>query len=295
MFDEEYLAVAKAARAKVGFLKRSPFGYFVSSILAGFFVGIGVLLAFTIGGLLKGAVYTKVVMGCAFGVALSLVVMAGAELFTGNNFVMTAGMLHREIRVRDGLLLFVVCLIGNLVGAVILALLYHLTGLGTALGVNEFFLASAETKMTMPFFDLFFRSVLCNILVCLAIWCTFRCKSESGKLTMIFWCLFAFITTGFEHSIANMSLLTYALFAGSGGAITFVNWLYNLGVCILGNMVGGILISLCYFAISRGSRQKPQVESAEVSGNLDSNVEVKTDDLKVINEEKKAEKKRKTK
>ena len=85
MFEEEFAAAAAAARAKAAFLKRNPAGYFLASMLAGAFIGFGVLLAFTIGGLLEGAAYTKVLMGVSFGVALSLVVMAGGELFTGNN------------------------------------------------------------------------------------------------------------------------------------------------------------------------------------------------------------------
>ena len=106
MFTEEYGAVAAAAVGKIALLKKNPVGYFLSAFLAGMFIGFGVLLAFTVGGILTGEIYGKIVMGATFGVALSLVVMAGAELFTGNNFVITAGMLHKTARVRDGLLLW---------------------------------------------------------------------------------------------------------------------------------------------------------------------------------------------
>lgn len=263
MFEEEYLSVASAAGKKVELLKKNPFGYIVASLLAGIYVGIGVLLAYTIGALLSGAIYTKVVMGLAFGVALSLVVMAGGELFTGNNFVMTAGMAHKTVKIKHALLLWLVCWLGNLLGAVVLSLLYYLTGLCKAGAVADFVVSSAVTKMTLPFFELFFRALLCNVLVCLAIWCTFRCKTEAGKLTMIFWCLFAFITTGFEHSVANMTLLTVALLCGSAPGLSFVNWLYNLGVCTLGNMVGGILIALCYLVVSKCRQQKPEPQKTQ--------------------------------
>jgi nitrite transporter NirC len=90
------------------------------------------------------------------------------------------------------------------------------------------------------------------MLVCLAIWCSFRCKSESGKLIMIFWCLFAFITSGFEHSIANMTLLSIGLMAPFSASIGFVGYFYNILIVSLGNMVGGILfIALPYFLISK--------------------------------------------
>lgn len=91
MFSEEVGAAARAARSKSTLLKKNPLGYFISAMLAGVYVGFGVLLAFTAGGVLGGAPATKIVMGATFGVALSLVVMAGSELFTGNNLVMSLG------------------------------------------------------------------------------------------------------------------------------------------------------------------------------------------------------------
>lgn len=240
MYRDEIIAISNAAKTKVEFLKKNSAGYLLASILAGMFIGFGILLIFTIGGLLAGAPYTKVVMGVSFGIALSLVVIAGAELFTGNNLVMTVGMIEKQIKVSDGIKLWVLCWIGNLIGSVVLALLF--TGSGFAEGpVGEFIAGSALTKMTIPVLPLFFRGLLCNILVCLAVWCGFRCKSESGKLIMIFWCLFAFITCGFEHSVANMTLLTISLLSPCGAAVTFGGYFYNLLVVTLGNMAGAII------------------------------------------------------
>jgi nitrite transporter len=89
-------------------------------------------------------------------------------------------------------------------------------------------------------------------LVCLAVWSSYRAKSESGKLIMIFWCLFVFVTAGFEHSIANMTLLTIALLKPFSAAVSIGGYFYNILVVILGNMVGGILlVALPYAAISR--------------------------------------------
>lgn len=119
MFREEYNAVCNAAAAKVALLKNNPLGYFVLSMLAGIYVGFGILLIFTIGGMMAGNPYAKIVMGAAFGIALSLVVMAGAELFTGNNFVMTAGVLKKKVTLADTLKLWLICYIGNLVGSIL--------------------------------------------------------------------------------------------------------------------------------------------------------------------------------
>ncbi len=251
MFKEEFSASANAAKNKVSLLKKNPVGYFVLSMLAGMFIGFGALLSFTIGGMLAGVPGAKIVMGLAFGIALSLVVIAGAELFTGNNLVMFTGMLKKTISVKDGIVLWIVCWLGNLAGGILLALLFYGTGLSTG-ATAEFFASAALGKMTASAVNLFFRGVLCNALVCLAVWSGFRCKSESGKLIMIFWCLFAFITTGFEHSIANMTLLTSALLNPAGQALTITGWIYNLLVVTAGNMVGGIgLVAIPYFLASK--------------------------------------------
>lgn len=242
MFQEEVQAVSKAAQAKVSMLGKKPLAYFLLSMLGGIYIGIGILLAFTAGGYLSaaGSPAAKIVMGVSFGVALSLVVLAGAELFTGNNLVMGTGIMTRSVTAGQAVKLWVVCWIGNLAGSILLAVMFSVTGLASG-DVGSFMAKMSEAKMAVPPLPLFMRGVLCNFLVCLAVWCGFKLKSESGKLIMIFWCLFAFITTGFEHSVANMTLLTIGLLNPMDYTVTIGGYLYNLGIVTLGNMVGGIL------------------------------------------------------
>ena len=251
MFREEISAVAKAAETKLNFLVKNPAGYFISSLLAGIFVGFGVILIFSINGLMAGLPYARIVMGAVFGGALSLVVLVGAELFTGNNFVMTVGLLQGTVKTRGVLKLWLICLIGNWLGAILISFLY--VGSGLASGpAGEAIAIAADVKMSMPWLPLFLRGVLCNTLVCLAVWVSFRLKSESGKLILIFWCLFVFVTAGFEHSIANMSLLTIALLKPFATAVSIGGYFYNILVVIFGNMAGGILlVALPYWVISR--------------------------------------------
>lgn len=228
----------------------------MASILAGAFIGFGILLIFTIGGLLNGQPYAKIMMGVSFGIALSLVIMAGAELFTGNNFVMSVAAMGKSIRWRDAVKLWIVCYVGNWIGSILLALIFAGAGLASG-AVGEFIAASSAAKMSVDVMPLFLRGVLCNILVCLAVWCGFRCKSESGKLIIIFWCLFAFITSGFEHSIANMTLLTIALFSPFEAAVSLGGYFYNIIIVTLGNMFGGILcLAIPYFIISKNANKK---------------------------------------
>lgn len=251
MFQEEFSALANAARAKTVLLKENFAGYFVSSMMAGMYVGFGITLIFTIGGLLTGAPFAKILMGMCFGIALSLVIIAGSELFTGNHLFMTAGLVENTVNWSQTLWLWLVCFIGNWVGSIVMAWMFWQAGLAVG-PVGEFIAGVTATKMNLPLGALFFRGILCNFLVCLAIWSSFRVKSDSGKLIMIFWCLFAFITTGFEHSVANMTLLTIGLFAPFKANITMLGYFYNIIVVSLGNMVGGILfVALPYAMISR--------------------------------------------
>ena len=250
MFKADFTKTASGAESKTAMLRNNPSGYFILSMLAGAYIGIGVLLAFTLGGQLEGAPYTKLIMGLSFGVALSLVVMAGAELFTGNNMVMAMGILDKRIRLSDGVKLWIICWLGNLVGAVVLAVIYHLTGLGAG-AVGTFMASAAAAKMSLGIVPLITRGILCNFLVCLAVWCAGRATSDIGKLIMIFWCLFAFITTGFEHSIANMTLMTIALLNPMEQAVSIGGYFYNLLFVTLGNMIGGIVfVALPYYAAS---------------------------------------------
>lgn len=264
MFKEEIRAAAKGAENKLRLLNTHPAGYFVLSMLAGAYIGFAVLLAFTVGGQLAGTPAVKLAMGACFGVALSLVVAAGGELFTGNNMVMAVGLLEKRIRLRDAAKLWMVCWAGNFAGAIALSILYLLTGLYTG-AVLEAVTDAAVLKMTAGFVPLLTRGILCNILVCLAVWCSFRLSSDAGRLIMIFWCLLAFITTGFEHSIANMTLLTLSVInSGGNEAVTMSGYWFNLITVTAGNMIGGIVfVALPYWLASREGKNSDEAVMLE--------------------------------
>lgn len=256
MFQDEFNFLAETARKKSKFLENNFIGYLMAAMLAGLYVGLAILFIYTSGGMLAGAPYVKIVMGATFGIALSLVLIAGSELFTGNNMIMPAGMLKNTVSLGQTIKLWVVCYLGNWIGAIIVSLMF--IGAGLASGpVGEFIASTTATKMSIPAMHLFFRGMLCNILVCLAVWCNYKMKSESGKLIMIFWCLFAFITTGYEHSIANMTLLTVGLLKPMGAAVSLGGYFYNLSIVTLGNIVGAILfLTIPYYTISKEKAEK---------------------------------------
>ena len=256
MFQQEFSAAADAAAGKYRLLSRSPLSYLLLSMLAGAYIGFGVLLTNTIGASLQGSPFTKLILGLAFGVALSLVVMAGAELFTGNNLVMAAGVIKGKVTLLQALGLWTLCWLGNLLGAMLLAGVYDLSGLGQN-GVGEYMAAAAAAKAGAGIVPLFCRGILCNILVCLAVWCGFRAKSDAGKLIMVFWCLFAFITTGFEHSVANMTLFSAVLFRPSLEGLTLAGALHNLLWVTLGNLVGGVVfVALPYASAAKAAEKR---------------------------------------
>jgi nitrite transporter NirC len=241
MYQETLGKITTLAQGKLALLNKSRGRYFILSMLAGLYVGLGIILILTIGGAMGDDPAKKLVMGVSFGIALSLVIMAGSELFTGNNMVMTAGSLDRKVSWKDTLRIWLWSWFGNWAGSILVAGLFFLSGLAAG-STAEFVGKVSAAKMTAPAVQLFFRALLCNVLVCLAVLSGIKLKEETAKLIMIWWCLFAFITSGFEHSIANMTLLTIGLFAAPGADVTMQGYLYNLGIVGLGNLVGGAVI-----------------------------------------------------
>lgn len=233
--------IANAAAQKCSFLNRSLLGYVVLSMLAGAYLGFAIALIFSLGGPLvaAGSPLAKLVMGASFGLALTLVIFAGAELFTGNNMVGAIGGLSRRLTWAQVAQLNLWSWVGNLLGSLGLAWLIIQSGVFAKGATADLIEKVAAAKMSLPVWELFVRGILCNWLICLAVWTASRTTNEVAKLMLIFWCLFAFIGIGFEHSVANQSLLGMALFLPHDAAISWTGFWYNQLFVALGNMVGG--------------------------------------------------------
>lgn len=253
MYNEDITTVCESAYKKNSLLKKNFLGYFILSMLAGIYVGFGVLLAYSVGGYIHNDfIGYKLIMGICFSCALSFVYFAGAELFTGNTFVMAMGAIRKKVTWLDAIKVLVICYIGNFVGSVILALLAVGAGVLNSPEIGGFIAEYSQTKMSLDPFQILLRGILCNILVCVATWCGYKMKSESGKLIMIFWCILAFFTTGFEHSVANMSLLVIGVINPYETGNTFMGIFYNLSLATIGNIIGGILfLAIPYLIISK--------------------------------------------
>lgn len=243
MFTELLDDVLKVVNKKYSYFKTYKSGYFLSSMWAGAAIGLGIILIAVIGAYGEKYEYamTKAVMGFSFSMALSVVLMFGVELFTGNNLLMTVGGLEKSLRWKDVLLLWVFNYVGNFAGALVLALIYANTGVGANL-VGDYLIEMAVLKTSPSFMELLMKGILCNVLVCLAVLIAIKMKSESGKLIMIFWCIYTFITCGFEHSIANMTLFSLSALLDQGQTVSYALMVKNLLPVTIGNVVGGGII-----------------------------------------------------
>ena len=185
----------------------------------------------------------------AFSVGLILVVVGGAELFTGNNLIVMAWV-HGKVTLASLMRNWVIVFLGNAVGAVGAAFAMHWSGALTIGGgaVGETAVAIANNKLALDPFQAFFRGVLCNALVCLAVWLCFAAHSVSGKILSIIFPVSAFVAIGFEHSIANLYLIPVAML--HGGVFDITGFGVNILIVTAGNIVGGgVFVALSYYVI----------------------------------------------
>ena len=241
----ERIEAAGVAKANLGLLETLTL-----SVLAGAFIAFGAMfytVVVTDTGLGFGP--TRLLGGLAFSLGLILVVVAGAELFTGNNLIVMAwadGRIGLSALLRNWGIVYG----GNFLGAAASAIFIHWSGtLAMQNGaVAETALAIADAKISLTIEEAFARGILCNALVCLAIWLSYAARRVSGKILAIIFPITAFVALGFEHSVANMYFIPVAIMQSAG--VTVVDLLYNLVPVTLGNIVGGAgFIGLVYWIV----------------------------------------------
>jgi nitrite transporter NirC len=241
MFAETVSKLADVGAGKARFLEHNPLGFWVSSMMAGIYVGFGILLIFSLGSVLDPSV-RPLVMGASFGLALILVVFAGADLFTGHTMSMTLSVLERRASWNALGAVWATSWLGNLAGALLLAALFVTGGGGLiTTASSEFLYKAAAAKMNMDAVPLLARAILCNWLVCLAIWMSARIAHDGARMIAIAWCLFAFIASGYEHSIANMTIFGVALLSKHPDTVTWGGMAWNLVWVTIGNTIAGAL------------------------------------------------------
>lgn len=210
---------------------------FTLGLLAGIFIAFGgAFYTLTVTGSTLGFEPTKLLGGAAFSLGLVLVVVAGAELFTGNTLIVMAWA-DGDVSLAELFRNWTVALLANAAGAVLIAILVYYSGVLDAGSVRETAVKIAEGKLGLGFIEAFIRGILCNALVCLAVWLTFAARRVSGKAIAVIFPITAFVALGFEHSIANFYLIPVGMLAGAEGTLGDVAG--NLVPVTLGNIVGG--------------------------------------------------------
>ncbi len=224
------------------------------AVLAGAFIAIGALFSTTVTTGAAGALpygVARLLAGLAFSLGLVLVVTAGAELFTGNNLIVMAWASRRVSTVRVARNWGLVYA-GNMVGAVATAVLVHASGWGSADGGRTGDLATsiAVAKTSIPFGEALARGILCNALVCLAVWLTYSARTTTDRIIAVILPITAFVAAGFEHSVANMYFIPLGILEGGAGAPSWAGFAASLVPVTIGNVIGGaVLVAAVYWVV----------------------------------------------
>jgi formate/nitrite transporter len=237
----------------------------VLSLLAGFYIAFGAQLATVVtqdAAARVGVGLSKFIGGSVFSLGLMLVVICGAELFTGNT-LLTKASLHGRIPWGKVWSNWTVVILGNLVGSLFFAWLMYESRLWQSSPVADHAIAIAAAKAKLPFTVALVRGILCNWLVCLAVFMATAARDISGKILACYVPIMAFVASGFEHSVANMYFIPTGLFleAGLGRDIPGLDlkgFIGNLVPVTLGNIIGGVIfVAFAYWYIHlKGTRKE---------------------------------------
>ncbi|MBI5699275.1 formate/nitrite transporter family protein [Candidatus Saganbacteria bacterium] len=238
-------------------------------LLAGVYIGFGAELMTMVThdlGKFVGLGFARFMGGAVFSVGLMLVVIGGAELFTGNNLILT-GVIKGEVSWLDMFKNWAVVYLANFAGSLILVYIMYYSGLWAfnQLGVGASALSIASAKVNLTWMEAFMRGIGCNWLVCLAVWLALASKDVTGKVFGIFFPIMAFVASGFEHSVANMYFIPMGLLLKSNVAVVSasgvaaeklanLSWrgfiFHNLIPVTLGNIVGGAVFVGAVYAFA---------------------------------------------
>jgi formate transporter len=270
---EALLPAAMAARAEEVGVKKAATDIptlLVLSVLAGAFIALGAIFATTVsaGGNELPYGVTRLLTGVVFSVGLILVIVGGAELFTGNNMIVMAWA-NGKVATRDLLVNWIVAFAGNFAGAILTAgLMFYTTQYtfgGGAVGLAA--LSTADAKASLAFVPALALGIMCNVLVCLAVWMCYGARTLVDKIVTIVPPIAAFVAAGFEHCIANIYFIPMGLFIKAGApdsfwasigktaadfpALTWANFLLgNLMPVTIGNIIGGsVMVAAVYWFV----------------------------------------------
>lgn len=248
-------------------LLQTPSRLAVAAMLAGVWIGVGDVLMWSAAGPFTAAGHpaAKIVSGAVFAAALTMIVFAGSELATSAMMILPLGALRRVISWWQAVGALAAVFVGNLMGSFAFAWVMVRTGVLASGAAHDAWATYLAGKIEHTPSELFWRGVMCNVLVCGAIWAAGRLQSEAGKAIAIFWCVLGFVASGFEHVVANMTTFALGLIGG-GVDVSWADFATNMGVVGLGNLVGGaVVIGVGYLHVAGSLRAPREVPESDLT------------------------------
>ena len=241
MTDRGYVEkTADAGVGKVALLQEDPLRYMLRAVGAGMGLTLVVFVYWVLKQNLHDIPVGAVIASAFFGVGLMIIVFTNTELFTSNNMYLTVSSAEGRTSWRQAALLWISCYFGNLAGAILVALLLVGAGSLGQLPSDHALFDGAVFKAQQAGSVVFFKGILANWIVCLAVRVALRCKEDVAKILVLILIIFIFVYLGFEHSIANMG--TFSLAMLGGGTLSAGDALHNLFYSTIGNVVGGVVL-----------------------------------------------------
>lgn len=238
MYYSDVKKLTDSSESKVNIADSSLIKYFGRAAMAGIFILLATILSNVVGAVLsKNYPEAAKISGAAlFCFAIIAIVFFGGELFTGNNLVMFVGLINKKVSLKATLKIWIYSFIGNFIAIFVFSYIFVASGASLEI-IKPYIEPIISAKVDLSVIQLIFRGILCNFIVCLAVYSGIRLKSETGKMILMFFCVFTFVVAGFEHSIANLALFSIGYFAF--GSIPLAGALNNLLWVVIGNIIGG--------------------------------------------------------
>jgi nitrite transporter NirC len=256
MFDRSIVKKSAASGLKkMTLLEENPVRYLSRSVLAGMYLSIVVLVFWSIVNNMSDPSVGKLLGSAFFGVGLSIIIFTNSELFTSNNMYMAVSSAEGLTTWGQCVKLWAACWIGNFIGAIAISLVLAGGGVLSALPADHALYSGAIHKAHQTAMVIFFKGILANWIVCLAVWVQLQLKEEISRFLALILVVFIFLYLGFEHSIANMGTFSMSLLGQ--GTLTLGDAGFNLLFSTLGNIVGGaVFVGLPYCFLNPVNSEK---------------------------------------
>lgn len=240
------------AMTKYHMSKDDPFRFFIRSVVAGMYLGIATIISYTLAVVLNNVSNeaAKIAFAGAFGIGLVIIVLLGSELFTGNCLTTMFPVFHKELKFSQILPMWGICYMGNYIGITFMMFLFIQSG-GYQEALKAYLMTVITGKLHFNAMQLFIKGMLCNFIVCVAVYAGIKIKSESAKIIVMIIVVMSFVLPGFEHSIANMGTFSMGFFA-LGNSLSWNGIILHMLLATLGNIVGGsFLLGIPVYLMSK--------------------------------------------